>query len=65
MGKKKKNNLCSFFCPRTALVTLDASLESAPDDLVLADAPALRRQVRSVDARITPFPTETGPELGA
>ncbi|XP_053507606.1 mitochondrial fission factor homolog A isoform X3 [Ictalurus furcatus] len=37
---------------RTALVTLDASLEAAPEDLKLADAPALRRQIVKLNRRL-------------
>ncbi|XP_017351546.1 mitochondrial fission factor homolog A isoform X1 [Ictalurus punctatus] len=37
---------------RTALVTLDASLEGAPEDLKLADAPALRRQIVKLNRRL-------------
>ncbi|KAB5535910.1 hypothetical protein PHYPO_G00123350 [Pangasianodon hypophthalmus] len=37
---------------RTALVTLDAGLEGAPDDLALADAPALRRQIVKLNRRL-------------
>ncbi|KAF4076331.1 hypothetical protein AMELA_G00213100 [Ameiurus melas] len=37
---------------RTALVTLDASLESTPEDLTLADAPALRRQIVKLNRRL-------------
>ncbi|XP_026801948.1 mitochondrial fission factor homolog A isoform X2 [Pangasianodon hypophthalmus] len=36
----------------TALVTLDAGLEGAPDDLALADAPALRRQIVKLNRRL-------------
>ncbi|XP_017351547.1 mitochondrial fission factor homolog A isoform X3 [Ictalurus punctatus] len=36
----------------TALVTLDASLEGAPEDLKLADAPALRRQIVKLNRRL-------------
>ncbi|XP_027013937.2 mitochondrial fission factor homolog A isoform X2 [Tachysurus fulvidraco] len=37
---------------RTALVTLDANLEGTPDDLALADAPALRRQIVKLNRRL-------------
>ncbi|KAM9439777.1 mitochondrial fission factor homolog A isoform 1-T1 [Clarias gariepinus] len=37
---------------RTALVSQDAGLEGAPDDLVLADAPALRRQIVKMNRRL-------------
>ncbi|XP_058273825.1 mitochondrial fission factor homolog A isoform X1 [Hemibagrus wyckioides] len=37
---------------RTALVTLDAISEGTPDDLVLADAPALRRQIVKLNRRL-------------
>ncbi|XP_058273826.1 mitochondrial fission factor homolog A isoform X2 [Hemibagrus wyckioides] len=36
----------------TALVTLDAISEGTPDDLVLADAPALRRQIVKLNRRL-------------
>ncbi|KAM9439778.1 mitochondrial fission factor homolog A isoform 2-T2 [Clarias gariepinus] len=36
----------------TALVSQDAGLEGAPDDLVLADAPALRRQIVKMNRRL-------------
>ncbi|XP_060723539.1 mitochondrial fission factor homolog A [Tachysurus vachellii] len=37
---------------RTTLVTLDANLEGTPDDLALADAPALRRQIVKLNRRL-------------
>ncbi|KAF7692336.1 mitochondrial fission factor homolog A [Silurus meridionalis] len=37
---------------RTALVTQDTSLEGAPDDLVLGNAPALRRQIVKLNRRL-------------
>ncbi|KAF5902922.1 mitochondrial fission factor A-like isoform X1 [Clarias magur] len=37
---------------RPALVSQDAGLEGAPDDLVLADAPALRRQIVKLNRRL-------------
>lgn len=55
--KNKTKSHSLHVCFRTAVVTLDANSESTPDDLVLADAPALRRQVRtrSVNTGVTPL----------
>lgn len=59
LGKKISN----FFFFRNALVTLDGILEGAHDDLALADAPALRRQVRTRSVN-TDVGLEAGLEVG-